>query len=211
MVVNNVGEPKMAAQTTAELVLELRDRVGDNITDNYLFTDSQWTNMIKTAERKLPGIVSIEDEVVIAGDGSQEYDIPATAINVNWSQVYHRTGTDHSSDIKLKAYQTNAGVIYSPISIGTGESIVIWISRPFIVGTDELDDNSIEVLYKLCEIEYINSCCVRRADYAQWASLNRSDASINQLIILKQDLKRDLSDMTKTMGSGSDVSDFCNW
>jgi len=201
----------MSIPTIAETITEMRDRTGDNITGNYFFTDSQWTSMIKTAERKLPGFLSVEDEVEIAGTGLQEYDIPATALNVGWTQVYHRWGDDHTTDAKMKGYDTNAGTIYSPVTIASGESIVIWIERPFIVGTDDFDDNSLELLYKLCEIEYINSCIIRRADFQQWASLNRSDASINQLVILKQELRKDLSDLGKTLGKGTDVSDFCKW
>lgn len=201
----------MAVQSIADTISEMRDRVGDNIVDNYFFTDAQWTSIIKTAERKLPNYVTVEDEEVIDGTGAQEYTIPATALNVNWTQVFHRWGDDHTTDSKMKEYDTNAGTIYLPVPIGTGESVVIWYSRPFIVGTDELTDDQLEILYILAEIEYITLAAVRRADFTQWASLNRSDTSINQMMILKQDLKRDLADLGKTLGQGTDVSDFARW
>lgn len=167
--------------------------------------------MIKTAERKLPSYATVEDEEVIAGTGAQEYTIPATALNVNWTQVYHRWGSDHTTDSKMKDYDTNGGIIYLPIPISSSESIVIWYTRPLIVGTDDLTDDQLELLYILCELEYINKASIRRADFTQWASLNRSDTSINQLMILKQDLKRDLADLGKTLGQGTDVSDFGRW
>ena len=197
----------MAAQSISDLIDNCRDIVGDDSSEQFL-TDANWTKILNTCERKLSRYLKISDEVTIAGTGVQSYTIPAEATNVKWDNVFCRVGTTHADDTELKEYDVNDGKIHTKQVIGSGEYIVIWIKRPYILGTDELTDDALEILYKLAEIEWINYAIYRRADYAQWASLNRSDTSVNQMVISKQSLQEDLKELGKVLGEGTDISNL---
>lgn len=201
----------MAIQSISELISGARARVGDDNSSSYFLTDAQWTKILNTAERRLKKYVKVDDEIPVAGDGTQEYAIPTSAQNCNWSDIYIRSGDDETTDRPLKGYRTHENKIYTPYAISSTEKIIFWIKRPYILGTDELSDDALELLEKLCEIEYCTYAIARRADFAAWASLNRSDASINQLLIAKQELKRDLAEWARDLGEGTDVSDFANY
>jgi hypothetical protein len=201
----------MAIQSISELILEMRTRVGDTNTADPFLTDAQWAKILQTSSRRLKKYVKIDDEIEVAGDGSQEYAIPTSARNCNWSEIYVRSGIDHTTDRKLRGYDTHENKIYTPSIISSTEKVVFWIRRPYILGTDELSEDALELLGKLCELEFITHAIARSSDFVGWASLNRSDASINQLLIAKQELKRDLREYAEEMGEGTDVSDFSRY
>lgn len=198
----------MAAQTKAELILELRDIVGDNVAGSPFLSDDVWDTILNRSERKLKKYARIDDEVTVDGTGAYEYAIPTSVQNTNIINIFKRSGADHTTDSELKEYDIHNNKIYSSCAIAAGEKLVFWIKRPYILGTDELTEDALELLYAIAGIEYINAATYRRADYAQWAALNRSDVSINQLMLMKQSLKDDLADLAKTLGDGTEVSNF---
>jgi hypothetical protein len=197
----------MSAQSKAQLITNIREIVGDDNSSSYFLSDARWGRIIDTAERRLGKYIKLEDEELVSGTGATSYTIPVAAQRVHWTNIFVRSGADQTTDIELKGYKTNENTIYSTYPINSGESLVFWIKRPFIVGTDEISEDALEIFYKLCEIEYCTYAIASRQDYVAWASLNRSDASINQLILSKQELKRDLMDWVREMGEGTDVND----
>ena len=201
----------MAIQLKTELILSAREICGDDNSASYFLSDAKWGHIVDTAERRLAKYIKLEDEATVAGSGAVSYTIPAIAQRVSWTNVFVRNGADHNSDTPLKGYETNGSLIYPNCGLSTGQSLVFWIKRPFIIGTDEFTEDALEIFYKLCQIEYCTYAIASRQDYVAWASLNRSDTSINQLILSKQELKRDLLDWAREMGDGTDVNDFAGY
>lgn len=199
------------ATTSAGIISEMRQRVGDTNIDSYFLSDTQWGNVVTAAVTLLKKYIQKEDEATITGDDTYDYEIPAGALNKDWSDIFIRDNDDPSTDRELKGFRVHNGKIYLNSTISSGQKLVIWVKRPFVLTTDTFTDDALEITYKLCEIGFINHAVHRRADFEQWAALNRGDSSINALLIAKQDLKRDLDDIARGLGDGMDVANLANY
>lgn len=195
----------MAAQTINQLIVDMRERVGDNLDDEFL-SDTQWTLLLRTAARKLKSYCQVEDTEEIDGDGSTEYTIPEGLLNKTWLSLWEKGNSEEMINaLPIETYRTHDGKIYLSRSIGAGSKIVVYYKKSYVLGTDELSEDALELLYKLAELEYLNHCIYRRADFQQWASLSRSDVSVNQLVLSKQLVKEDVADLASRLGDGTDV------
>ncbi len=195
----------MAGTTKASVLAAMRLRVGDTSTTDPFLTDNQWNAMIDSASSQLRRFARKETEVTITGNDTYTYTIPSSAQTADWSQVFVRSNNDPSTDIPLVGYRVVGTTLYTKYPISSSQKIVIWVRSPYALDTDTFTTDVLEVLYMMCELAFIRHAVHRRADFEQWASINRSDASIQSLVAASGEIRLQLKTAVEALSNGTEV------
>lgn len=204
----------MASYSKADLIEILRNEVGDNSTDTegLFLSDIEWEDgPIDTALARLAMYCKKEAETSVDGTGVKQYVIPSAAVNTDWDSVFIRRGTTHADDTEIEDYDTFAGNIYMPVVVNTGEKVIFWIKRAYDITVDDISDSVLDIIKKIAQIQYIEAAMFRRADYVKWTALNKSAASVNQLVVIKDELQKDLAKIAEKSGDGAIVSNLSRY
>lgn len=196
----------MAVLTQAGIRAEVRSRTGDDNSSYYLMSDSVMNTAITSVYTRLFKYAALDAETTIAGSTLYEYTLPAAVNPLMIKSVYTRIGTDISTDMLVIYFKVFNGKIRMPFQVPTGSNIVVQYIRPYTID-DDVPDNVAQIIYMMMEIAWVKYATKRRADFEQWAAINRSDTRISELISLSRDMQSDLDDMAKEFSNRLTVTD----
>lgn len=194
----------MSVLSVANIITEVRSRVGDDNSSSYFLTDTQWTSMINGVLRQLPKYCMAQDVETITGTGADNYAVPSGAQNKNWVGLYKRYNDDAQTDIPLTNYRVHENVIYLQDYLSSNEKVIIWFKKPYAAG-DDFPDNVAEMVYLMCELAFLRHGIHRRADFEQWAALSRSDASINMMVTASREIRDQISELANALSDGPEI------
>lgn len=196
----------MAVLLLADIIAEVRSRVGDDTTGNYLMSDSAMEREVAAAYRKLFKYAQNEQEDTIAGSGVREYPLPVNVDSKLIVRVAVRPVGDPDQEMVVNYVDIYAGKIRMPMSVDANSEIVIRHRAPFTINSD-ISSTAAEMLYVLLEIAWIEYAAKRRADFEQWAATNRADARIPEILQLRREKKRDLEEMAQDFTNRLQITD----
>lgn len=200
----------MAILTNVGITATVRSMIGDDTAGNYLASDTQFLNFIKTATLKLPRYYTTKaEDTTVTGDSGYDYTIPSTIVPEQVTDIFLRTGTDVSTDQPIyQNVRRNGSTIILPYTIDSNTHIVFWYKKAYSIGTDDVPDFVAEILYKLVIIEWYIFAIHKRADFEQWAATNRSDVRISELRQALAELKTELKEFADEVNNGAEIADI---
>ncbi len=196
------------ATTKTDIITAMRTRVGDDTAGSYFLTDAQWGSIVDSAFPQLKAYAQKESEVAVPGNDTASYTLPDTVAGKDWKAIYLRSDDDPLTDKPLTGYRVIGDKLYTAYEISSSRDIVFFVRSAYVIDTDTIPAEKLEIIYLLCELGYIRHAIHRRADFEQWAAINRSDASIASLVNAAQEIRRQLADYAKNQSNGADVYDF---
>lgn len=200
----------MPGTTQASVLIAIRNRTGD-LNSPYFLTDTQWNTFIDSAEVKLKKYIRKASFITVTGDNTNTITLTSALQTGRWTSIMIRDNDDVTTDRPLKGYRLHGDTIYSRFPISTTQKVVFTAKTGYVLDTDTFTDDALELLYLILELEFIKYASFRRADFEQWASTNRSDASINQLMILAQQLRTELAKAEIDLGDSLEVSELSHY
>jgi len=196
------------ATTKADIITAMRTRVGDDTVGSYFLTDAQWGSLVDNAGPQLKSYAQKESEVAVPGNGTASYTLPATVAGQDWKAAYIRDDSDPQTDRPLTNYRVIGTQLYTDYEISVSQDLVFFVRAPYVMDTDTIPAEKLEIIYLLCELGYIRHAIHRRVDFEQWAAINRADASVSALVTAAQEIRRQLADYAKNQSNGADVYDL---
>lgn len=198
----------MAVLVQADIRDEVRDRVGDDDSTNYFMSDSAMNRHITNVYLELFKYARNEAEnTSLSGNGTSiEFTLPATIVPNLVKAVYLRSGSDVTTDLPVIYYKIFNGKLRMPTVVASGTTIVIQYRLPYTIA-DDVNTTIAEMLYELMEIAWIDYAAKKRADFEQWATIRRSDASIGELMQLRRQVKNKLEELTQEVSRNLEITD----
>lgn len=191
------------ATTTTEVISKIRELTGDNDSTNYFISDDQWESWLDSILQKMAPVAGKEAEATISLSSALEYDLPDGVDPELIDGIYYTYGSSYP--LHPLNYRIHHGKIRLHSTPASG-TMLIWYKKPYELDTDTIPQKDLEILYLWARLYFVDYALMKRADFEQWAALSRSDASINQLILLRRELERQLIQAYNERGANVKVN-----
>lgn len=174
---------------------------GDTDSSNYLFDDTRLSQIIVEGCTSIANEVHKVSEHTIAGAGQQSVTLPASVDASTVFQVLIEPPSGRLQRSKIGYIKTN-DVLDLSQQISAGNTLVIQFTSPWEVGVDDIPLSTQKILLVSCIVEGVKYLAMHRADFEQWAAINRSDMRLSELLSLGREKQFELSSLVSKHDPG---------